>query len=123
MPQWHQPETKEDCAAGTCRCEPRIALSYMAQKTGQWKRVFTYGGKLAFSATQATCREILVDAAERVEKEGYPIILTVYDEIVCEVDNEWGTKQYLAKIMADVPKWAAGWPISVSCWEGDRYRK
>lgn len=49
MPQWHQPETKEDCAAGSCRCQPQIKLSYMAQKTGQWKRVYTYGGKLCLS--------------------------------------------------------------------------
>lgn len=46
LPAWHKPETKEDCAAGSCDCRPMTKLTYMAQKEGQWRRVNTYGGKL-----------------------------------------------------------------------------
>ena len=97
-------------------------------KTGQWRRVFTYGGKLTENAVQATSREILVPAMHRVRKEWdigkTPIILTVYDEIVCEVPEGFGSKKELEEIMAVSPgDWAAGWPISVDAWEGNRYRK
>ena len=124
MPQWHQPATKKDCAAGTCDCEPRPQVTYMAQKTGQWRRVYTYGGKLAENATQAVSREVLVPAMMRMEAAGYPIILSVYDEIVCEVPLGHGSVEEFEELMRESPgDWAAGWPINVTTWEGTRYRK
>ena len=70
MPQRHRPAVETACAAGTCNCRPRPQLTYMAWKNKQWKRVHTYGGKLAENATQATCREILVQAMKRVKAAG-----------------------------------------------------
>lgn len=125
MPQWHKPSENEDCKNGTCDCEPRLKLSYMAQKFGKWKRTVTYGGKLTENATQATSREVLVPAAMRAEKYGYPPILTVYDEIVAEVPIGIGSKEEFEEIMREPPPggWADGWPINCDAWEGDRYRK
>lgn len=123
MPKWHQPDEKEDCAAGTCDCEPRHQLTYMAQKEGQWKRVYTYGGKLAENATQATSREILVPAMLRLRKYGYPIILSVYDEVVSEREIGKGSIEEYAEIMRELPRWAEDYPISVDAWEGERYKK
>lgn len=124
MPAWHQPKIKDDCKTGTCRCEPRVYLSYMAQKEGQWKRVATYGGKLAENATQAVSRQRLVPSMLRLEEAGYPIILSVYDEIVCEVPNGFGSKEEFSEIML-IPagEWDKDWPIGVDVWEGDRYKK
>ncbi len=122
-PPWHDPEEWEDCAEGTCRCEPRNQLTYMAQKEGQWKRVSTYGGKLAENATQATSREILVPAMLGLRDAGYPIILSVYDEVVAEPKIGWGSVKEFAEIMLDVPRWAEEYPINVDVWEGDRYKK
>ncbi len=155
MPPWHQPAEKMDCAAGTCDCELRPQVTYMAQKTGQWQRVHSYGGKWAENATQATSREILVAAMKRIAAKYDPpllasgylkpgessIILSVYDEIVCELpykdgytevvdghiygeglDND-GSIEEFEEIMREVPDWAAGWPINVSAWQGVRYRK
>jgi DNA polymerase len=123
MPQWHQPATKPACRAGTCSCEPRAQLAYMSQKNGQWKRVRTYGGKLTENLVQATSREIMMPAAVRLEEAGYPVILTVYDEAVTEPPIGFGSKEELEAIMAIMPEWAAGWPITVDAWEGDRYLK
>ena len=137
MPQWHQPATKKDCAAGICDCQARPQVTYMAQKTGQWQRVHSYGGKWAENATQAVSRELLEDAKLRLGQKYDPslqadgllhpsescIILTVYDEIVCEVPDGYGSVQELKGIMSEVPAWAEGWPISVRVWEGLRYRK
>lgn len=132
LPHWHQPAydpvtgEPNDHAAGSCDCRPVPKLTYMANKEGQWKRVYTYGGKLAENATQATAREILAHASLRVEAAGYPIILTVYDEIVTEPEIGFGSAEELAAIMSDGPTWAHGWPIRVEAWEsgpGGRYRK
>ncbi len=138
MPQWHQPLTKPDCALGTCDCEPRVALSYMAQKTGQWKRVWTYGGKLTENLVQATSRQVLEVAKLRVaafydpvlRKAGFlrddesSIILTVYDEIVVEVPEDFSSEDEFKELISASPgPWASAWPLSVKTWAGSRYKK
>ncbi len=124
MPPWHKPETEAACAAGTCRCEPRPQVTYMAWKNKQWKRVNTYGGKLAENATQATCREILVEAMKRVRAAGYPIILSVYDEVIAEVPNGFGSLEEFGALMIPRKDELGGdWPINVKVDEGVRYRK
>lgn len=138
MPKWHDPEQWEDCAAGTCDCKPRRVLTYMAQKEGQWRRVQTYGGKLAENATQAASREILIPAMLRLEKYGYNVILSVYDEVVCEMPYGKGSVSELSEIMCESPgdwgsllprgsrydsNWARDFPIRVDAWEGERYKK
>ena len=76
------------------------------------------------NATQGTAREILMPAVQRVEDAGYAVVLTVYDEIVCEVPEDFGSAEELAEIMSQSPgTWAEGWPIKVVPWEGFRYKK
>lgn len=123
-PPWHKPTEWEDCSLGECDCKKRPQLTYMSQKTGRWMRVSTYGGKLTENGTQATSREVLVPAMKGLRAAGYPIILTVYDEIITEVPEDFGSVKELIEIMAESPgDWARDWPISVDAWEGDRYRK
>jgi DNA polymerase len=123
MPAWHKPLENEDCANGTCKHEPVPKLTYMAQKFGQWRRVTTYGGKLVENATQATARQILTPSMVRVEKYGYPIILSVYDEVVCEVPKGHGSIKEFEALLAEREGFFRDWPIGVDCWEGTRYRK
>jgi len=124
MPQWHKPLSDEKCKAGTCGCEARLQLCYMAQKEGQWRRVWTYGGKLVENYIQALSRELLVPAMLRVEKAGYKVILSVYDEAVSEVPIGFGSCEEFEEIMCQSPgAWADEYPLSVDAWEGDRYKK
>ncbi len=59
-----------------------------------------------------------------LEEHGYPIVLTVHDEIVCEVPIGLGQNiTEFAELMATAPDWAKGCPLKVEAWEGDRYRK
>ena len=123
-PHWCQPKVHENCALGTCNHDPVPVLSYMAMKTGQWLRVGTYGGKLTENACQAVSREILVPAMLRAEAAGYDIILSVYDEIVAEVPDDFGSlEDFLGVMSGPLPEWAFDWPITVGGWEGQRYRK
>jgi DNA polymerase bacteriophage-type len=122
-PAWCN-NSKPKCKAGTCNHQPQLTLSYMAQKEGQWKTVYTYGGKLAENACQAVSRQILVPAMLRAEAAGYPIILSVYDEIVSEVPEDFGSvKEFESLMEGPLPEWCKNWPIRVDGWEGGRYKK
>ena len=124
MPHYHQPLLKEDCAFHLCDCEMVEKLSYMAQKDGHWHRVSTYGGKLTENLVQATSREILVPATQRAEDAGYHVILTVYDEVVCEVPEDFGSIDEFQALLNVREDWFKDWPIAVDRpWEGQRYRK
>lgn len=89
----------------------------------KWARIASYGGMLAENATQAVARDYLADAMPRVDAAGYEIILTVHDEIVAEVAQDFGSWQEMAAIMTTLPEWGATCPIAAEGWEGMRYRK
>lgn len=123
-PVWCKPKEEEECRNGTCGHQDVLQLTYMAQKNGQWLRVNTYGGKLTENACQAVSRELLVPPMLRAEAAGYHVILNVYDEIVSEVPEDFGSLEEFEAIMAGpLPDWAAGWPVSVDGWSGKRYKK
>jgi DNA polymerase len=126
----HSQEQREACNAGTCGHGTKVVLRYWTQKSGQWQNRQTYGGKLAENACQATSREYLLPSMRNVRKHGYPIILSVYDEIVCEVPDGHGSKAEFEELLANAPgrEWAVcadgqPWPIRVDGWLGKRYRK
>lgn len=104
----------------------RERIRYMGenQTTRQWGKQYTYGGKLAENVTQALCRDLLAYALVTVENAGWPIILHVHDELVTEVPN---TPEYtvaeLARMMCDLPAWAAGFPLAAEGAELMRYAK
>jgi DNA polymerase I-like protein with 3'-5' exonuclease and polymerase domains len=67
-------------------------------------------------------RELLVDAKFRFEERGYPIVLTVHDEIV--VEHPEITAAVMREIMEERRAWAEriGVPIATETWIGTRYR-
>jgi DNA polymerase len=58
-----------------------------------------------------------------LEAKGYPIVLTVHDEIIAEVPAGRGDLPEFETIMCALPTWANGFPVAAEGWEGDRYRK
>jgi DNA polymerase len=94
----------------------RPCLSYMATdgKTKQWWRERTWGGKLTENAVQALCRDLLFEAMDRIELRGVAIVLSVHDQLVCEVlecDKQWALK-VVKEEMERVPDWARGFPVT-----------
>ena len=89
-----------------------------------WICMETYGGKLAENVTQATARDIMAHAMLNLDAAGYLPVLHVHDEVVCEVDEDFGAIEELERIMADVPAWCRDWPIKAAGgWIDNRYQK
>jgi hypothetical protein len=59
----------------------------------------------------------------RIEGAGFPIVLTVHDEIVCEVPEGFADTEKFTQLMTLAPSWAPTLPIAAKAWAGARYCK
>lgn len=102
-----------------------IQLVYKAvdQYTKKWGDKAYYGGLGVENITQAIARDVMAEAMIRVDNAGYNLVLTVHDEIITEDPIGFGSLDHFNELMATMPPWAEGFPISVGGWEGQRYRK
>lgn len=102
----------------------RPQVSYRAWRYGQWRWVRAYGGLFTENVVQATARDLMVPAMFRAEEEaGYPVVLTVHDELLTEPEAAGANVKVLEELMEDLPSWAAGWPVTAEGWLAWRYRK
>lgn len=105
------------------RTSDKVTGITVNSKTKKWSRTALYGGLLCENNTQGTARDILVNGMFKAEAAGYPIILTVYDEIVAEVPRGFGDLKDFENLICELPAWAEGLPIAAGGWRGKRYRK
>jgi DNA polymerase len=119
-------------------CDPRIiekklpwgdkapTLVYMSvnQLTRKWEPTDTYGGKLAENVTQAVARDLMAEAMVAADEDPlYSLLLSVHDELICEVPEGEGSVEEFEELMSAAPAWAAGCPVKAEGWRGKRYRK
>jgi DNA polymerase len=94
------------------------------QYTRQWKLLDTYYGKLVENIVQAIARDVFMTGLRKAEEAGYPVVLRVHDELVCEVpDDPSFTDTALSAMMSTNPSWAIGLPLAAAGFEAHRYRK
>lgn len=91
--------------------------------TRQWVSQIIWGGLLTENVVQATARDLMATAMMALEVKGYNVILSVHDEIISEVPDNFGSLDEMIDIMTRVPAWAKGCPINAEGKEGKRYRK
>ena len=89
----------------------------------QWVRRPLSHVTLTENLTQATCRDLLVHSAFNLEAAGYPIVMHVHDEVVCEVDENFGSLEELERVMSEIPSWAEGFPLAAEGWINWHYQK
>ena len=92
--------------------------------SGLWGRDALYGGMQCAHVVSGIARDCLVEDMFEAERRGYPIVLTVHDELLAEMAVGQGDPSELAEIMSKVPVWIDGdLPLAAKCWEGRRYGK
>lgn len=130
---WSDPETmdREEAEAAEIRgtvliqgpTSPRITCLGVDKTGKKMVREGLYGGILFENIVQAIARDILQNGMRKAEAAGYPIVFTVYDEIVTEVPRGYGSLPEFEKLICELPDWAAGLPLTAGGWRAKRYHK
>ena len=90
---------------------------------GGWGEVRGWSGVFVENAISAVSRDLLAAAMQRLEAGGYPVVLHVHDEAVCEVPEGFGSEEQFLELMTALPDWATGLPVVAKAWSGTRYVK
>jgi DNA polymerase len=105
----------------------RHRVVFADNATGQFKDCRNgqgaYAGTWTENIVSGFARDLLAAAMLRVEAAGYPIVLHVHDELVCEVPIGFGDVEKFTRLMTRRPAWALELPIAASAWTGPRYCK
>lgn len=117
--------------SGRAVCYPSPAITdgnitYMGVNpySRKWQRLKTYHGRMVENVCQAAARDILAANMPRIEEAGYPIVLTVHDEVICEApDTEEFNDTALSALLSTNPDWTPGLPLNAGGFEARRYRK
>lgn len=110
---------------GTRKTRKRNVVLYEGYEgeSREWTTFSLYGGKQFNHIVQATARDVMVGAMLRAEERGYPVVLTVHDELLTEPFEWWGSPAEMEQIMTEGEPWLDGCPLAAKAWEGHRYGK
>lgn len=78
-----------------------------------WVRQQLIGSSIFQSVVQGTARDILVNAVIKLEEFGAPAVLTIHDQVICEVDEDWNEVDEFKRIMTTPPSWGLEIPLDV----------
>jgi DNA polymerase len=115
---------RETSAGGRYVVARMGSLTYegMDQKTKQWTRLPTYGGKLVENITQAIARDCLREAMLALDKHQHQQLFTVHDEIIVEAFGDHDLAKVEA-IMGNPIPWARDLPLRGDGFETEYYMK
>ena len=91
--------------------------------TKKWERIESYGPKFVENIVQATARDILTEAMQRLSSSGFEIVMHVHDEAVLEVPIGKSSIDEICQIMAERPTWAKGLLLGADGFECKFYKK
>ena len=119
-----------DCGARIVQGKTRRQVVCEGRDAGKWTEYALYGGFLCENMVQAFCRDLMACAMFRAEANGYPVVLTVHDELLTEPPLGFGSSSELARIMSVLPDFAQRhpyfnepMPLAAAAWEDVRYVK
>ncbi|NND99725.1 MAG: hypothetical protein HKN47_20595 [Pirellulaceae bacterium] len=93
-------------------------LTYLSAKDS-W--IETYGGSICENLIQATARDVMTEAMQRMESEGLPVVGHVHDELI--VEGSKSQVDLVSQLMSTVSEWAKGIPIDCETAFCQRYTK
>ncbi len=88
----------------------------------KWLRLESYGPKFVENIVQATARDILVEAMQRLDANGYKIVMHVHDEAVIEAPADTSLED-ICGLMGETPVWAKGLLLRADGYVCDFYKK
>ncbi len=88
----------------------------------KWTRLESYGPKFVENIVQATARDILVEAMNRLDAKGYQIVMHIHDEAVIEAPAD-ASLEDICEIMGQPPAWAKGLLLRADGYVCDFYKK
>ena len=91
-----------------------------AGSTKKWERLDSYGPKFVENIVQATARDILCYAMQRLQS--CSIVMHIHDEVVIEADPCMSL-QTICEQMGRTPPWAKGLLLRADGFETDFYKK
>jgi len=100
-----------------------LVFDGMDQVKKKWMSHRTYGGRLVENLVQAIARDCLAVSLERLDNEGYDIVMHVHDEGVLDVPIGKGSVEHVAAVMGKPIEWAPGLPLKAAGFECDFYQK
>lgn len=103
--------------------QPSLCYWGQNQTTKKWQELETYGGKLVENITQATARDCLAEAVERLEAVGYHVVFHVHDEVVIDAGPGKDRLEDVVGIMRQAPVWAPGLPLNADGWVNPFFKK
>lgn len=95
----------------------------MNQTTKKWCDLETYGGKLVENIVQAIARDCLAETMQRLEENGYKIVMHIHDEVVIDCPEKLADLDRACEIMCEPVKWADGLLLKAAGFVGDYYMK
>lgn len=95
--------------------------------THKWEQQWMYGGMLAENAVQAISRDLMAAGMLAAEADGFPLILTIHDELLAEVEPQGHVtdeiKSFEHCLVGHAPAWAKNIPLKAEGWAATRYHK
>lgn len=82
------------------------------------------GPLIVHNCCQAVARDVMAENMQPIEDAGYPIVLSVHDELLTESEDlsEYNAEA-LSALLAAKPPWAPDMPLAAAGFEAYRYRK
>ncbi len=99
-----------------------IYEGYIGEKK-KWGTHALHAGLQDENNVSGIARDILVGGMFRAEEAGYPVVLTVHDELLTEPPANFGSPEELRALMVQGEPWATGLPLAAKAWEDVRYVK
>ena len=100
-----------------------ITYEGVDQTNKQWCTLHTWGGKLVENCTQAIARDILCNALDTLYKHGMHVVMHVHDEVICEEPTGKYKASDIDKLMAEMPAWCEGIPLTAKGFTSQFYMK
>lgn len=95
--------------------------------SGHWSRQSLYGGMQCNHVTQGTARDIMVHWMLLAEDAGFPLVLTVHDELLAEVAKALlhllNDKSLVDLIVKHPPPYVPGLPLAAKAFMDTKYVK